>query len=1147
MYSLRRISLSNWYLIDAKDIDIRGEAALIGPTGAGKTSIQDAIQTVITGASQNRLNLNASASGRSSRSVLEYCLGMTGDPAENGRPLRQSCETLLVLTFANDQTGEPIAVGIAMAARQGEAREEILSRFIAPGHAFSLETVRRNQGGVETVMPWREIAASLRESCPAFAEYKSSAEKFTAEMLVAMRGPGSAPNARHFLRAFSNALAFRPIFDPTVFVRDFVLEPDPLDVERVRASIATWRELEGLIEEAEAKHRHVSRIAAKFLGWGRERLAADLGRWRAGAFQARRTGQEALSIRRALKEREAELALEQGVLATRREWIRSWDEEIRDKTARLAAAGGEGRLREIAAETRLNERDIREIEQGWGRISQALGTLARLVLRHADDLPAGAVEAGRAAAEALTLVRDGDSFLDHARGKGDRLEELVAAARRADGFEAALDKVTERLGARAHALESELERLRGALSRPKGAGGTLSREASRLLATLQAAGIPAVPLCDVVDVADPSWQYAAEALLGRGREALIVEPALLQRAFDLMWRDRNAFAGCTLVKTSATRSINARPPAGSILEALATDDPHARAFLNVRIGAFRKAETDAELDRLERGVMRNGKTSSGMGLSVQRDLGDLLFGRGGGKGDDGAGLEAERARLEAELAELRARLREAREGARALGPVVAALSPEAGPAELERRAMGVRQRTDELLRDRRALEEGEAAALKAEIEEIRAERDTYAAELAEEVEPKVETLRQTVANLKARGDMASERHRAAVTRRRRAWAVLATEATAELLVLTRPGEDAATLASLCAGLRAEIAAGEAERRDAAAWLASARNEAEAAAEAAEGTARREQLSALRELTEYAGRWNQPVPAFDGDTMVPALAWVLGEASRLETHELRGHRDACVKAAAEMRRMMREDLLARLSEKLARVGYRLAGINRLLKRHRFTGQTYAFSYAVNGRFEGMHDLAQRAAEGQLTDEMFDTSMGEVEAMIEGAEDAALLADYRQYYTFEIVMSDAEGNRTTLSSRAMKGSGGEAQVPFYVAIAASLALAYFPDHIAGRPVGMGLALFDEAFNKLDVPNTQALLRFFRDMGLQLLIAGPEDKRATFTEVLDTIILVNKSLDGRAVYIDTEYPGETAKEALARLNPDHRGVEGFRSAAE
>ncbi|WP_182086873.1 SbcC/MukB-like Walker B domain-containing protein [Aureimonas sp. ME7] len=1143
MYSLRRISLSNWYLIGAKDIEIRGEAALIGPTGAGKTSIQDAIQTVITGASQNRLNLNASASGRSSRSVLEYCLGMTGDPAENGRPLRPSCETILVLTFANDGTGEPISVGIAMAARLGDSREEILSRFIAPGYAFTMEGMRRGADGAETIAPWSEIAAEMRQASAGFQEYRNSAEKFTSDMLSAMRGPASAPNARHFLRAFSNALAFRPIFDPTVFVRDFVLEPDPLDVDRVRASIASWRELEALIEEAEAKHRHVSLIAGRFRTWARERLNADTERWRAGAFGARRAGQEWLALRRTLSEREKELALEQGVLQSRREWIRAWDEEIREKQAFLSAAGGEGRLREIAAEGRLVERDIRDIEQGWGRIAGGLGTLARLVVRHAANLPPGAVEAGRAAAEALTILPDGDSFFDLPRGKGGVLDDLLAQARRTSGWELALDEATERLGAKAHTQEGELERLRDALSRPQGSR-LLSREALRLLTVLKDAGIPAVPLCDVVDVVDPSWQYAAEALLGRGREAIIVEPSLLQRAFDLMWSDRNAFSGCTLVKTSATRSSGGRAAPGSILEALETGNDHARAFLNVRIGAFRKAETDAELDRLDRGVMRNGKTSSGMGLSVQRDLRDLLFGKGGA-GPSASGLEGERDRLERELAATRATLRDLRESARALGTVAAALSPDAGPAELERRAATVRQRRDELTRDRRAVEEGEASEIKAELDDIRQERDAHAAELAEEVEPKVETLRQTVATLRARLDMAADKHKSAVGRRRKAWRVVGGEATGELFALRMGGHPSAQAAS--AATKREIAAIEASPRDMLGALASARNEADAKADASDTAARREQLVALRELTEYAGRWKVSVPLIDGDTMPAGTRWVLDEAARLETHELRGHREACARAATEMRAMMREDLLARLSEKLARVNYRLAGINRLLKRHRFTGQTYAFSYAVNGRFAGMHDLAQKAGEGELTDEAFAASMAEVEAMIEGAEDAALLADYRQYFTFEIVMSDASGNRTTLSSRAMKGSGGEAQVPFYVAIAASLALAYFPGHIAGRPVGMGLALFDEAFNKLDVPNTQALLRFFRDMGLQLLIAGPEDKRATFTEVLDTIILVNKSLDGRTVYIDTEYPGEAAKKALERLNPDHRGVEGFRSAAE
>ncbi|WP_019995846.1 SbcC/MukB-like Walker B domain-containing protein [Aureimonas ureilytica] len=1139
MYSLSRISLINWYLIDAKDIEIRGEAALIGPTGAGKSSIQDAIQSVITGVNQNRLNLNASASGRSSRSVLEYCLGMTGDPAEDGKPLRASCETILALTFRNYYTEEPITVGVALSARHGDSREEVLSRFVIPGHAFSVAHVRRRAKGVTTVAPWSEIAASLRAEHPGMEEFRNSAEKFTAHMLGLMRNGATVPNPKHFLRAFSNALAFKPIFDPTLFVRDFVLEPDPLDVERVRTSIATWRELERLIADVEARHKHAARIAERFRLWAGARLAADRQRWRAAALEARRLAHELKATRAVLQAREGELKLERGVLESRREWIRGWDEEIRSKEALLGAAGGEAQLRQIDAEAKLAARDLAEAEKTWARLREALTHLVRLN----DALKPSDGRAADAARQALALVPAELPPGEALRGRGERLQALIEEATRAESWQHELDEKADALLDETRRLQERLERVEAGLQRPQGA--LLSREATKLLTALQSDGIPAVPLCDVVEVADPSWQYAAEALLGRGREAIIVQPPLLQRAFDLMWSDRNTYSGCTLVKTSATRSTHANVASGSIVEALRTADEHARAFLAVRIGAFRKAETDAELDRLDRGVMRNGKTSSGMGLSVQRDLRELLFGRGGGGGDL-SDLKSEAITLRARLTEARDRLRTVRDAGRLLGPLLDTLRAEPGPFDLEHRLGGALRRRETLSRDRALVEESDAKGLRAELADIRTERDAHAAELREEVEPRVQSLQQIVASARAKADMALTQLRAAVTQRRRAWALLDAEPNRALLPIDRDGGGQGAPA-VCATLRAEWRAGEASRADALSWLANQRNLARAATEDASATARREQLSALRDLAEYAATWRVSVPPIDADGMAAGCRFVFAEVERLENNELRGYRESCAKAGEEMRRILREDLLTRLSDKLGKVTYRLEGINRLLKRHRFTGQTYAFTFAVNGKFQRMHELALKAAEGELTDEVFETSMDEVEAMIEGGEDAAQLADYRQYYTFEIVMTDANGGRTTLSSRALKGSGGEAQVPFYVAIAASLALAYFPGHIAGRPVGMGLALFDEAFNKLDVPNTQALLRFFRDLGLQVLIAGPEDKRATFTEVLDTIILVNKALDGRAVYIDTEHPGEAAKAALAALNPDHRGVEGFRSAAE
>jgi len=1153
MHLLTRICLQNWYLIDAKDIEIRGATALVGPTGAGKSSIQDAIQTVITGANQNRLTLNPSASGKSTRTVLEYCLGMTKDPSEGGKPLRSSCETVIALVFRDEETDEPITVGVALSAREGDSREEILSRFIVPGHAYSVEEARRREGSREYLAPWAEIAANFRSMHPGFEEYRTSAEKFTADMLAIMRGPGQPPNARHFLRAFANAHAFRPIFDPTVFVRDYILEPDPLDIGRVRTSIETWHELERTIEDIEAKLRRVTRLSDRFRAWGRARLKAEGARFVAAAADARRIAHDVVAARTLLWKRNEELARERTILANRRQAIREWDEEIRSKRMLLQADGDAARLRQIEIETTVAEREASDAEARWSKLQEAVTNISRLTPLAAFMAPrhSRAVEAAR---EAASIMKEGVHPAQAIRGKGDRLQELVDTMMDIDGWDHLLLEKADALAENLRELQREVDGMEQSLARSSAGGAALSRETMKLLETLDRRGFDPVPLCDVVEIIEEDWQYAVEALLGRGREAIIVQPEKLRDAFDLMWRDRDAYAGCTLVKTTATRSIDPRRPRGSILEAVSSEDPHAMAFMNVRIGGFMKADTEEDLDRLDRGVMKNGKTSSGLGLSVQRNLRELILGRTARERSSET-LRNELAPLRSRLATMRNEVRLLREAARLIPFSVDILRSGIGPFELERALVSSRSRREALLRDRKALEEGSADGILAEISALEADRDAYAAEVRDEIEPRVEELQGLVAEARAKRDVATSALRQAVAARRKAWTRLDAPDLRRIQALD-PEIDEPDAVGTCRSFREEVRRQEESRRDAKAWLASYRNDRRAILEAADAEARREQVGALRDLTEYGANWDIQIPQIDPENMTVGYAWAMGERTRLEENELRRHREACTRAAAEMQRMLKEDLLARLAEKLVKVHDRLDSLNRLLAKHRFTGQVYSFTSAVNQRFAKLHDLAMQVGggvdttgevlSGELTDQRIAEAVAELEGMIEGAEDTAALADYRNYFTFEIVMTDRSGGRTTMSTRAVKGSGGEAQAPFYVAIAASLASAYFPGLSQGRPRGMGLALFDEAFNKLDVPNTQALLTFFHDMGLQLMIAGPEDKRATFTEVLDTIILVNKALDGNSVYVDAEYPGALARRELARINPDHIGIEGFRQDA-
>ncbi len=359
---------------------------------------------------------------------------------------------------------------------------------------------------------------------------------------------------------------------------------------------------------------------------------------------------------------------------------------------------------------------------------------------------------------------------------------------------------------------------------------------------------------------------------------------------------------------------------------------------------------------------------------------------------------------------------------------------------------------------------------------------------------------------------------------------------------------------------AGIAGARADRADLDAKALSAlASQARNAAREATETARHQGRAAERDLAEYCAAWRVENPLGSGETPASfGYAWAVRARDEVAGHELRRYRDQSLRAEAEMRRLMTEDLLTRLADKFERMQARLDALNERLSSQTFTGQTYAFEAAVDRRYAAVHQLATEVARSPDAAQAVlpgadDTAaegghlaaaLAEITALIEGEENAARLADYRNYFVYEIGMKDRAGNRTTLSSRALRGSGGEAQAPFYVAIAASMASAYYPGDRPGEDApGLGLCLLDEAFSKLDVRNSQSLVDLFGGWGLQLLIAAPEDKRTTLTEVMDTVVTVYKSPDLTSVRIESEHPLETAKRALAAINPERQGIEAFR----
>lgn len=114
----------------------------------------------------------------------------------------------------------------------------------------------------------------------------------------------------------------------------------------------------------------------------------------------------------------------------------------------------------------------------------------------------------------------------------------------------------------------------------------------------------------------------------------------------------------------------------------------------------------------------------------------------------------------------------------------------------------------------------------------------------------------------------------------------------------------------------------------------------------------------------------------------------------------------------------------------------------------------------------------------------------------------LTDYRTYLDFDIIITDEMGNKSYFSKVSRDQSGGEPQVPFYVAILASFYQAY---QLYRKSDTLRLVVFDEAFNRMDADHIEEAIRFMQKLGFQAVIASPTGRIQLIVPHVNTILAV------------------------------------------
>ena len=1152
MIELRRVTVVDWYLFRVEQFDLRGMTALIGPNGAGKSALIDAVQTALTGGSMASIRFNASAQSatKSKRSIRDYCLGVVSldEKGERSEPTRQNAYTYAILGLVDAATGAAINVGIAFSASATKSDEHCEGRFVVRGGLIGREDLLEpvGKGEVET-RQWHAVRSLLRSKGFEVEDNYGAATEFVEEVLHLLSPAGFPLDPRRFIKAFRNALMLKPVDNPTEFVRNYVLDVRPIQVDRLRRSIELYRYLTNKIKELKAQSSglgQVLRIVARI--HDNERLIG-FGQWQAARLRWEKFRREWRAIQTRLNQQMDETERKQRAAVAAAAALSRIEAELARIDLALNSSEPVQLVERYEAErkTAIAERanaaaPLVTIEDTGAKIKAASD---RRVLAGRDDALQAAFELVVEALAPAALRRWSGELPDAWKALADEIDAAfsmiesvpLAAVQGAIGdtfikAKVEIDKVQSGI----EGIDANLKRLREGRSPID--DGTLA-----LMKALESEGIAAEPLCDLVEVTDEKWKLAAEAALGRSREALIVEPGQAARSLDIYRAGTDeAYRGAEVVNTTKTAQTRTAEK-GSLATVIATDNVHARAFIDFRLGRLAMVESVERLLAVESAITTDRMMQSGRTVKRLARPQYLKLGRGSAE-ESRRLLEQER---EQRLAELGEKTRNAAQiekdkaliddAARSLGALRAAgttcLGAAGAVAACDATIVAKTKQIEDAKRKRDPKLLAEQAAFKSDQEGAKdakstADRELRAAEAEQnQIEGGLRRLRENeFPDLRALRIRVARMLPADPSRR--------SEVSQFQQRTRQQGADA---------LPAEI---ETKLREVQQRIERRRPELQ------------RELSGA--LSKYCQDFHAVLPfTFDQAEAQVVGAWAGAEKQRLDHHELVQYEEQSRTAESEMTAAFRDDLLHQLHDAFEGIRQTLNELNRHLSDRKFHGRDFYRFKAIETATHGdMIELVQQSRRPDFRLPLFDKdaanasdtpvirAVRRIEAILSNPEAKTdEIEDPRQYFNFELLIEDEHGKiRSSLSSRAGTGSGGEGQLPFYIAIGASLAATY--QNRRSGEMGLALAIFDEAFNRLDTAAICTCSDFLKDLGLQVVLAAPDEKRHVFMEVVDTVVNVNRSKND--VLVDVEYLTEKTRQALGDADPYRKGFETFKSSA-
>ena len=227
--TLTKLRLINWHYFNNETITLKNTNLFSGENGAGKSTILDAIQLILT---TNSKRFNLAANTDSKRSLKSYVRGKTGE--EGNEYLRKGS----VISY------------IAL-----EVYEETKQRYFVMGakfESFDLESdVNQKWFCEEGTLDSLSFITDNRPSKD--EQFRNNGKKVDFIPKPSMAKDRFKTRLGHlqdnFFELLSKSLAFKPMKDVKSFVSQFILPERNVDIDTLRGTIRDMKEMQLVIAE----------------------------------------------------------------------------------------------------------------------------------------------------------------------------------------------------------------------------------------------------------------------------------------------------------------------------------------------------------------------------------------------------------------------------------------------------------------------------------------------------------------------------------------------------------------------------------------------------------------------------------------------------------------------------------------------------------------------------------------------------------------------------------------------------------------------------------------------------------------------------------------------------------------------------------